>query len=484
MDGSEMHYLILGIGSTEESPGAIGLPDQVPFPGAHFEVCADMGNGVSFSDNHPSVLGQFTEMTDSVVVNGMMPNLTLRYTEALTSDALRKHHELDLYTKFWPGVEAPDFLYLCSGTAETCPVTPQDVADGKPHQCDGLLAQIDASSPVLWLACTSITGTSYGDLLTELIPQFMSHLPLEDRGRLSQVDKRHRAVVENAPGNSPAGKIRVPREKRADVGLRTIYTQSELDASLKESSVLHFQPGGGSKAEPLTVTAFHKASPVHLFAWTDAQPLAAVEGGILTAHEGTVITTMKSGSVTLQKGATLMRMVGGDVQIEGGFIAKVSGGKATVRTDGSVGEVDVIGEVVLPAGEITVLRGGVASAAGNARIITVSGGRADLLGSASIGTVAGGRVDAVGAAVVENVTGGKVYAEGGVRVDNVTGGKVYVKGQASVTASGAAYVRVSEQATVHAYGTATVHGQGGTVHVHGTDVTLTGRVDSEVRHPA
>ncbi|MFE5540641.1 hypothetical protein ACFQ78_33560 [Streptomyces sp. NPDC056519] len=142
-----MRYFVVGIGSTDLCD-LKELPERVPFPGDQFQIEADCGNGVTLEGGQATFFDQFTSMNEAVIENGMMPNLTLRHSPSLS--------EFDPDVFLLPGINAPDFLFLCNGTEDTCPTNPENASAGK-HTCDGLLAKIPPGDEVTWWACTSLT---------------------------------------------------------------------------------------------------------------------------------------------------------------------------------------------------------------------------------------------------------------------------------------------------------------------------------------
>ncbi|RSS81158.1 hypothetical protein [Streptomyces sp. WAC06614] len=119
-----MKYFALELGAPDLEPDP-GLPSSVPYPGDQFEVYTDNGHGVLYDDSGASILDQHTSLNPAVLHDGMMPNLMLYTHEALYRYGLQRHWEWRDGFRYWPGVEAPNPLYLCNGTADTCPTTPE-----------------------------------------------------------------------------------------------------------------------------------------------------------------------------------------------------------------------------------------------------------------------------------------------------------------------------------------------------------------------
>ncbi|MFE5540369.1 hypothetical protein ACFQ78_32120 [Streptomyces sp. NPDC056519] len=151
-----MKYFVLGVGSTEHIPQP-EFPSRVPFPGDQFEVYSDNGEGMNYDGTGAGVLENFTFRNQAIVEDRMMPNLVLGTHTALHDYGLRRHWQWQDCLQLWPGVNVSSPLYLCQGTADTCPTTAEAADAGQPHTCKGLLGLITPGASVTWMACSHLT---------------------------------------------------------------------------------------------------------------------------------------------------------------------------------------------------------------------------------------------------------------------------------------------------------------------------------------
>ncbi|RSS81848.1 hypothetical protein [Streptomyces sp. WAC06614] len=368
-------------------------------------------------------------------------------------------------------------------------------------------------------------------LPSELTQVIMGHLPLEDRGRWSLTNSVTRAFAAAQPWATPAGQTQGLRS-RGDLDFRTIYTQHELDESLNDPVPLHFAPGGGDRAEPLTLYRPAAGGTIRLVGGIDGKPLAELNGGVVDAFGGAVISVMKGGRASLCDatvtdkyagyceiwgGGTVVHYHGGTGHCyEGGTIVNhlatnylaVRNGKVVNFYSGSAdayerswfatvhgGQVHAWGDTLVEeltdglvvlheSAALVSVRGGEVRHSSSVPITEVSGGVVELNAGAAVDSVTGGRVDARGGSAVHAATGGTVHVEARSVLHHAAGNTVvHAHGGSTVTAAGDAqveaydgsHVTVSENARVHAYGAATVIAHGGTVHLHGDGVQLADR---------
>lgn len=373
----------------------------------------------------------------------------------------------------------------------------------------------------------------------DAVQQVMTELPQEDRGRWAQVSEGMRGFVNSQPPHTPAGKTQGLRQ-RSDLRYRTIYTRDELKASLNDPAPLHFAPGAGPEAEPLTLDRTAAGGAICLYGGLDRQPLALLTTGRVHALEGAVIASVHGGHVDLGKDATISRMDGGYCNLmEGATVVDLNGGLAysdrgTVinkRNDSYASVIDgrienhydgdahleggsqcstvhggrlratgrtVIGEVISGSvelqgtGHIASVRGGYVTSSSTTPITEVSDGTVDLHAGAGIETVTGGTVHAYPDTTIHKATGGTIdlddrsvlhHADGTVIVNARTGSTVTATGDAHVIAEGGSTVTLHGNAHVHAYDRATVVACGGTVHLYGTQVDLTDHGATIIREP-
>ncbi|MFF4704561.1 putative adhesin [Streptomyces sp. NPDC001288] len=82
-------------------------------------------------------------------------NLTLQSNETGWLDELANHPTFRGCRLFLPGrTGLPAEMHLCTGTPATCPTTPQQVAGGMTHECDGVLGTVRGA--LHWVACATV----------------------------------------------------------------------------------------------------------------------------------------------------------------------------------------------------------------------------------------------------------------------------------------------------------------------------------------
>ncbi len=166
---------------------------------------------------------------------------------------------------------------------------------------------------------------SWNDVLPEVWERLVVQLPKEDQARLAGVNKFfHDLVLQVAPfaldRMTPHGRTGSPDLRHHG---RTIYTQSELDASLAEKQPLVLTPGQGSDLTIDRWSASDQAVILH-----GPHPLTAVsDNGWVQASGQARITTVSGGTVYVGGQATITTVKGGNVNAYGrATITDVSGG--------------------------------------------------------------------------------------------------------------------------------------------------------------
>ncbi|MFJ5646187.1 hypothetical protein [Streptomyces sp. NPDC093223] len=89
-------------------------------------------------------------------------NFTLLSAEDMWQRELANNPAFGGNTLFRAGIDGvSDPIQLCSGTPESCPTRPEQVAQGMTHKCDGVLGTL--SGQLYWLACTQFVRVAPED---------------------------------------------------------------------------------------------------------------------------------------------------------------------------------------------------------------------------------------------------------------------------------------------------------------------------------
>ncbi|MFF3159171.1 F-box protein [Streptomyces sp. NPDC057910] len=326
----------------------------------------------------------------------------------------------------------------------------------------------------------------------ELWTEILTFLPLEDQTRLARTSHHTEGILERL-----APQALDPTAHTTTGFIRTIYTQTELNTSLRRWLV--FIPGTGSDLTigqgrarvhgPGTLTAVTAGI---VTAYGD---ITTVTGGGVSAHDETTITTVTGGTVHAHDRATITTVTGGTVHADdqatittltGGTVTATGQATITAMTGGDVYADDQV--------TITTVTGGTVHAHGQASIEEVTGGDVWARNEVTITTVTGGTVYAHDRATITAATGGNVYADDQVTITTVTGGTVHATDQATVTALGGdAHITTYGNARVFieagadgvhvdAYDAAHITADSGTVTIHSIGVNVTSNGDAVINH--
>lgn len=156
-----MGYILLGHGGLDLDPSATP-PDMgvVAIPaGTTIQFYADTGQGLVYGSGHLDIWSQLQAPWPALDATNVTYNLTLYSATELWDDELKNDPDFGGHTLLRAGVDGlPDPIMLCSGSPDTCPTDPRQVAAGAVHGCDGILGRY--SGDLYWLACTSLSNAS------------------------------------------------------------------------------------------------------------------------------------------------------------------------------------------------------------------------------------------------------------------------------------------------------------------------------------
>ncbi|MFF4369330.1 putative adhesin [Streptomyces sp. NPDC001594] len=153
-----MGYILLGHGGLDGDPGV--TPPEMEFvaipQGTTIQFYADAGQGLWFGRDDLDVWQQVPPYLPALGSGEVTYNLALQapdvpwVEEFAAAEPGFAGHRIVL-----AGADGtPDPLPMCTGTRETCPTDPRQVAAGATHHCEGILARFHGD--LHWLACTTI----------------------------------------------------------------------------------------------------------------------------------------------------------------------------------------------------------------------------------------------------------------------------------------------------------------------------------------
>jgi hypothetical protein len=172
-----MAYIFLGHGALDVDPGVI--PQDMEWvaipPGTTIQFYADTGQGLMYGSADLDVWSQLNTPVAPVDSSNVTYNLALYSAQELWDEELQNDPDFAGNTLIRAGVDGvADPLLMCTGTRDTCPTDPRQVAEGAVHQCDGILATY--TGDLYWLACTkvihadkSVVDAARGDAPEEVV---------------------------------------------------------------------------------------------------------------------------------------------------------------------------------------------------------------------------------------------------------------------------------------------------------------------------
>jgi hypothetical protein len=156
-----MGYILLGHGGLDVDPAAIDPEmEWVAVPqGTTIQFYSDTGQGLMYGSEDLDIWSQLDTPIPAVDSSGVTYNLTLYSAKELWDDELKNNPDFAGNTLVRAGVDGvPDPIQMCTGTRDTCPTDPRQIAEGATHECDGILGTY--SGELYWLACTVIENAS------------------------------------------------------------------------------------------------------------------------------------------------------------------------------------------------------------------------------------------------------------------------------------------------------------------------------------
>jgi len=156
-----MGYVFLGHGGLEVDAGLIpaGMEIVAIPAGTTIQFYADSGQGLVYGSEDLDIWEQLQAPWPALDSTRVTYNMALSSAKELWADELKNNPSFGGNTLIRAGVDGvPDPLLMCTGTPDTCPTDPRQVATGARHGCDGILGTYDGD--LYWLACTSFVGVS------------------------------------------------------------------------------------------------------------------------------------------------------------------------------------------------------------------------------------------------------------------------------------------------------------------------------------
>jgi hypothetical protein len=176
-----MGYVFLGHGALNIDPSVTPQDmEWVAVPqGTTIQFYADTGQTLCYNHKELDAFSQLTRHLDPVDSTHVTYNLLLYSAKELWDEELKNSPNFGGHTLIRAGIDGvPDPTRMCTGTRDTCPTDPRQIASGATHNCDGILAKFKGE--MHWLACTSITKAKDGK--AEALPEDVNQAVAGARG--------------------------------------------------------------------------------------------------------------------------------------------------------------------------------------------------------------------------------------------------------------------------------------------------------------
>ncbi|MFJ5646156.1 putative adhesin [Streptomyces sp. NPDC093223] len=154
-----MGYILLGHGGIHLEPGFTAPEmESVAIPqGTTLQVYSDAGQTLSYGAYDLDRWEQLQAPWGPLDSTQVTYNLVLHNSEESWERELANNPKFGGNIIVRAGRDGvPDPMSMCSGTVDTCPTRPEQVAQGMTHNCDGILGTFQGD--LYWLACTSFVA--------------------------------------------------------------------------------------------------------------------------------------------------------------------------------------------------------------------------------------------------------------------------------------------------------------------------------------
>lgn len=156
-----MGYILLGHGGLDVDT-SVTPPDMefVAIPqGTTIQFYADSGQGLAFNSAQLDIWEQLQAPWPALDSSRVTYNLSLYSAKELWGEELKNDPAFGGHTLVRASIDGvPDPIRMCTGSRETCPTDPRQVAEGATHTCDGILGTY--TGDLYWLACTSFSNAA------------------------------------------------------------------------------------------------------------------------------------------------------------------------------------------------------------------------------------------------------------------------------------------------------------------------------------
>jgi hypothetical protein len=160
----EVGYVLLGHGGMNVDP-AYTSPDMesVAIPqGTTIQFYSDTNQALAYGPNQLDVWERFQAPWPPLDSRHVTYNLHLDNARSAWRTELAHRPRFGGNSLILPGLGGfPESIRMCTGTPDTCPTKPEQVANGMSHRCDGILATLQGD--LHWLACTVVDGFPEGE---------------------------------------------------------------------------------------------------------------------------------------------------------------------------------------------------------------------------------------------------------------------------------------------------------------------------------
>lgn len=205
-----MGYILLGHGDLNVNPSLTPPAMEIVAipPGTTIQFFADAGQDLCYSSELLDAWEHLEAPWPRLDSSSVTYNLSLESAWEYWDEELKNDPQLGGHQLVRAGIgDVPDPIRLCTGTPDTCPTDPRQVAEGWTHTCDGVLGRAEFQGEDLyWLACVpmDMADRAVVDAALDGRPRKVvlgddpDRVLLLDDADLLDLDRVNIATVENA----------------------------------------------------------------------------------------------------------------------------------------------------------------------------------------------------------------------------------------------------------------------------------------------
>ncbi|MFF3159355.1 hypothetical protein [Streptomyces sp. NPDC057910] len=205
-----MGFVLMGHGSLNVNPAV--TPQRMEIvaipPNTEIQFYADAGQGLAFAHSQLNVWEQLVPHGMPLNSRNVTYNLTLGSAWGDWEAVLEDDPQFGDHSLIRPGIgDIPDPVLLCTGTPDSCPTSPAQVAAGRTHRCKGIFGRSEFQGEKLfWLACTIIKNADQSVVAaalegmpnTVLLGEDPTHIMTLDGSDFNEIDEANIDCVNQA----------------------------------------------------------------------------------------------------------------------------------------------------------------------------------------------------------------------------------------------------------------------------------------------